>query len=374
MGSEKIVNSPARQQTRCNLGVYAGVSIGLLLFIFAGLAFVQQQQAKQQTHHTDTLLAGQDVRVMIQKIRVSLREIESTLSSYLLSPDDDQAKEITEDISAARLALGSLADAPWLKMHGASREQVLDLQLLTDRLYPAVTHLIAVRDDRDNLFLAMSTIVTEMYPANEDFTREVSLAVAELVEMRDTAENRAIRDLFESAELEWTQMISSFRVYIAFRTGTFGSPELGMPIYAHDIGLQFKGVMNTLESLQVLNDKRDIGFQASESLMSMQDAAFAWKTGYEKVKQIQSSDRWRQDIPILQKRVRPLFFKIQTGLDQIDVAIGDSYIGEAIIISNMLAESLYQIGFLLVLILGFTLFGLYTLMRCRSIVRREAAA
>lgn len=341
-------------------GIYASLLI-LAVLVSCGLVYLKLDERNQT--NADALLSGHQTLESIRKARTSLREYDFALSAYLFQPDSVLADNVTVSLDTMLLVLRELADARWIKGNPDAVQLVDEIGLTIVQLAPLTIELMAIRRDRERLFPAMFTIVNQMYPANTGFDDAVRLAVDELREMPDTTDNREVRDLFQAAELEWTKMISSFRVFIAFRTGTFGTPEVGMPIYSHDVELQHEALLAVLARIRRLSEQRDIGLQPEASMESMIDAALDWFRGYEEVRLIQSSDHWRQDIPILHHQIRPLYLQLQAGLDRIDKAVDTSYQAEVLTNESVSRETNYVLWLLGALVIVFVLLGYVSLRR-----------
>ena len=157
----------------------------------------------------------------------------------------------------------------------------------------------------------------------------------------------------------WGTMISEFRVFMAFRTGTFGRPEVGMPVYSKNVVLLHNEITKKLDVVKSLIDDEQVGFTAESSYEVMTDASREWREIFDRVRTIQSSDKWRMDTVIIEDEIRPISRAIQQQLSELDAyaaqtyqtALGDfdratTLIGRIIIFIPLLVIAFMVTGFL----------------------------
>jgi len=297
------------------LARYALVTAALLLAIFAIIGWVYLNHLEDKRQASAAIQIAGNIQHSNNVMRSLLWQSEFALSEYLISPDEKQ-----RDLTGAYLE-ATAQELIRLKLEGMGAPKETNFIPLYEELYFKVTQLgqdterlIQIRLDREVLFPAMPTVVDTMNPANAQFTG----AVGAMLEEVDFAGFDRELSLFRDLKELWISMISEFRVFVAFRTGTFGTPEGGMQTYSDNTELLHQAVMDKLLEVKALTEHEEIGFEVSDSYENMLQAANAWIVAYAQVKKIQSSPDWRTDIPVLQRDIRPTLVTIQGSLNELD--------------------------------------------------------
>jgi diguanylate cyclase (GGDEF)-like protein len=297
------------------LARYTLVTVLLVLSIFLMGGWIYLKHLVEEQLVGDSFRAAQNIHHSSNAMQASLWQAEFALSEYLISPSDSLYDNTVENIEIVLAELKDLQSVnPEMLQDFRYKRLHDDLQLSTSQLRLDAEQLMKVRVDQNLLFPAMPIIAEKMFPANIQFFTAVNVVLEEL----NTQEHTLAAFVFRDLRLLWTRMISEFRVFMAFRTGTFGMPDVGMPIYSRNVETLHEGVLDKLREAESLKHHEDIGFQVSDSYDEMQEAAQLWLSGYELVREIQLSTGWRMDIPLLEKDVRPMLVHIQVSLAELD--------------------------------------------------------
>ncbi|MBU2478093.1 MAG: EAL domain-containing protein, partial [Gammaproteobacteria bacterium] len=73
-----------------------------------------------------------------------------------------------------------------------------------------------------------------------------------------------------------------------------------------------------IQELSALEKAGRLGLQATESLHQLEDLAATWAAGFEEFRLTQETGHWRNDAPLIQNVLQPLFAEIWAHLDRID--------------------------------------------------------
>lgn len=304
-----------RKFSKSLLGRYTLVTTLLLVTILSLISWLYVEYSKSRQRVSQSIRVAQDIQQASNEIRAHLWQAEFSLSKFLISPTIDYrertsrylflANEVLEDLDTENLPVAG--DARFSQQSTTLHQRMLELR-------QEIQRLMAVRVDRESMFPAMPTIVNVMFPANEAFTTANAVVLEEL----DPAMHLETVLLFRDLQHLWTQMISEFRVFMGFRTGTFGSAEVGMPVYSSNVELLHQSVIERLQDVQGYTELPDIGFEVELAYEDMLAAAQTWHSAFGEVRNIQSSPGWRMDVPLLENNIRPILLDIQDSLNNLD--------------------------------------------------------
>ena len=359
------------------LARYVMLAVMLLVTIFVLIGWVYVQHTSDKDKVSRSIRAAQDIQQSSNEIRALLWQAEFSLSRFLIVPSPVMRERTSRYIYRSVEELESLSIDNSIVTDDTRFNQLsAELQQYMAQLRNETQRLMAVRVDRESMFPSMPTIVDIMFPANEQFATANALVLAELDP--ETHLNAAL--VFRDLQHTWTQMVSEFRVFMGFRTGTFGSAEAGMPVYAANVDLLHESILERLEIVQTFSEDDDIGFQVEIAYEDMLEAAQAWYTGFSEVSVIQSSPEWRMDIPLLEKNVRPVLLGLQDKLGELD-RYAESLYQNSILRLDLNAErvslNLWFIALLVsaVVLIGFSYFRkriLYPVSRISHALYAEA--
>gem|GEM_PF-5911536 len=308
----------------------------LSIFLVVGWMYITHIEDEQQA--SDSMRAAQNIQRSNSAMRALLWQADFALSEYLITPSTIQHGRTVDYLNTILAELKTVQSrVPGIPDNARFKQLQKDLQLSINQLRLNAEHLMTVRVNREMMCPAMPTIVDTMNPANIEFTTAANLMLAELDPLEHTEAVLVFRDL----KLLWLEMISEFRVFMAFRTGTFGAPEVGMQLYSRNVEILHDEVMSKLKLVEPFTEHEEYGFQASASYEELLTAIHNWYQGYEVVKKIQSSPEWRMDVPLLQRDIYPVLVQIQTNLAELDQIAEGLYAGSVFDIEES-ADNVYH--------------------------------
>lgn len=303
----------------------------------------------------------QEIRALVNVVRDRLWHAHTALQQFLLAPNDSDRDDTVNSLFAARHAIRSLLElelAPSTLPDARAQLQGLDARVV--RLIDETNEVIRIRVDTEALYPAVPIMLHSMLPAVTDFYSAASLAMLEADELGGE-EQAGIYRLFNDARHGWVLAIASFRNWITSRFGIFADPALTLEAQLHNISLYLEGVDRNIDQLTVLDKAGKLYLQQNASLPTMKSALASWRKDLDKVVKIYTSDRWRQDLPLLRDAIHPLFTEAWSLLSQLDKdmeAHAREDVKSLVFTADRLSRSLWFLsGFGLFLVaLGFILF------------------
>lgn len=251
--------------------------------------------------------------------RNSVWKTRESLEAFLLQPDNTQFREnVYESIRDAALHSQALTK----RLRANAGEYSIVSKQLQKTLLELEKHadvLINTHSDSTKQYPALFAARKYMLPNHQIFYSAASLALDEIMEEIQNNENNNAYQTFVQVRHIWTQMISSFRMYLENRMGSFDKNIL--TVQENETDILYEELVNQLLILKVLDESGDLGFQASISLGELNQAATDWYIGFQEIKRINASNEWRTDGTLLKENVHPLLDAAWNLLLSIDISI-----------------------------------------------------
>ena len=246
----------------------------------------------------------------INDLRRSLQSAESAIYHYTLLLDQPVRDEITSEINSATLHTRQLMDLPITQQHLQLHDRVEKLNENTHHLAKETQHLLSVVNQVDTRYPATPILLHQLQPTSVEFIAALDLAMEEAKDMQREPQQKNILAIFRQIRYAWSQQVSAVQVFVANRSGIFGKPELNMARNATDRGIYADQVMQLISNLQRYEEAGLMGFQQKDSLVRMLKAAKKYEKEFRAAAEIYNSENWRADVPILNKKIRPIFQEI----------------------------------------------------------------
>jgi diguanylate cyclase (GGDEF)-like protein len=295
---------------------YLGVAVFLGCVVVASAVLTERYVSTTSRNSADNIETRNQIQQLSRNARNSVWGAEYALQSYVLSPAPEYRETVTTNLHSARTDVASLGELPWTKsnqLQDLTAQIINNLQALEERS----AELMDIRADVDLLFPSVQLMDDTLGPANDNFQTAARLALDEIAADQNPS-NMDIHLAFENARHAWIQMISAFRLYVVRRAGIYNNTEQGLQNAGHDVILMLELTQQNLQQLSTLEKAGRLGLQATESLRQLQNLAETWVLGFEEFRKTQESGHWRNDVPLIQNVVQPLFAEIWNRLDRID--------------------------------------------------------
>ena len=147
----------------------------------------------------------------------------------------------------------------------------------------------------------------------------MNITLNEFQQSNELPKNSTEYDLVIYAQNAWISTIAEYRLYMANRIGSFD--ELQLIEQEMNIETYLQRIEKISQQLQERNSKQLFGFEGTELINQLPKHLQQWKFGFEQVKKINHSHRWRQDSQLMKDSIVPLLNKINKTLAQLDDTI-----------------------------------------------------
>ena len=298
---------------------YAAVAMGLILLVLAG-AFVAHDNVTGARNQTSVNIESRNhVLQLTRYIRDSVWQARQSLENFLLEPSlSRHGSRVHESIGQALTYSAALARHDWIGEH-RQRQRLEDLSESLRALDGATQHLIETRLHDTRQYPALALARDTMLPQSRRFHTAANLAMDEVRNEAPDAYRAASYNALVQARHMWSQMVATFRMYLANRLGSFNIDSLATQ--ERDIAMQLAELEKQLTLLEDMRDQQRLDLVAAHSVDEMRDATNVWKHHIEDVKRIHNTNAWRADAEIVHGEVDPLLERIWNLLLSIDTAI-----------------------------------------------------
>jgi len=302
-------------------GRYLYSVLVLVALLLAAAWFADRQVRRSSDRNDANALERQAISQTLHQLTDDIWRAENSLHEFLLVPNPNERARMDADLLRAATTAASLDDNTWIRQTESAfanadrlRDELAQLRVHTRRL-------AAIRTTPEQLFPAMPVMLERMLPAQSQFNTAADLAMNEAFSEAITPEQAEIYRAFSEARYYSTQMVGSFRLWVANRFGIFGEPYQAMRAQAANMALYAESVNRSLKELNEHDRRGALGLQQSESLRIMRETHRAWLRVYKDVEAIYTSERWRADTPLLRDVIQPLFQQAWTDLRALEAEI-----------------------------------------------------
>lgn len=318
-------------RTRYTLFALLVVALVLLVSAFAYLGLRHTQgQAAENLEVRGTLSES------IQGVRAGLFEAYKSLDLFLLEPSVQAHQTRFDSALAEAIEHAQVLNASdWVAQHGQRQVTEAMLQRLT-QLKAEVGELVATRLDSARQYPSLAVGNRIMAPSVVDADNALAIIFNEMnMEGAQTQHPRTYQAFLRTQRL-WMQMLSNSRLYLANRVGSFN--EAALSVQARGIATMYGVLQETFQELDRLNAQGKVGFEGGIALDDLRRAVATWYGGFEQVRKIHRSDRWRMDAVIMKEKIAPSVDAINKQLLGLESAFGGAFSQDAEAIAKAAAK------------------------------------
>jgi len=280
----------------------------ILLMLLLPAVYHTKSLVRDAVDTTSTVSAALDsFQSIINELERALQSAESSIYHYTLLLDEQVREEVSFETEQAKYHAQRLLEHDFASRYPEVLSRVEKLNDNTLNLGKETQYLLSVVNKVETRYPAAPILLERLQPTSAEFIAALELAIDETNELINEPQQKNIMNLFREIRYAWSQQVGSVRVFIANRSGIFGKPEQNMAKYAANRQIYADQVVTLIKSLQRYEEAGLMGFQQSVSLSRMIKALKQYEKDFQVAAEIYSSDNWRADVPLLNKKIRPLF-------------------------------------------------------------------
>ncbi len=298
---------------------YAAAAGALAVAVLVGAYLADRNLTGARTETAANIETRSEVLERSRHVRDAVWQARENLATFLLTPAPDTRRAVHVAVRQALAHTARLGRHPWLRARN-QEEAVRQLSEALRAFDRVAASVMATRVDATRQYPALAYGRGSMLPDSREFTTAVGLALEEHAGGRDygTLRSEAF-GAFIQARHWWSQMTSTFRMYLANRLGSFSEESLS--VQERDIELQYEELNRWLQRLQGLKAEGALSLQGGVSLEQMQAAANGWYPAFLEVKRIHHSEGWRTDALQIKRDLVPVLASIWKRLQSLDASI-----------------------------------------------------
>ncbi len=353
-------------------GRYLVIAALFTALVIASASYVHLYVVQIERTSVGNIASRNKAQQYSREIKDSLWRAEDSLHAYVLTPSPAYQEAWQKEIKAATQYVQGLSELPFAVQQGWPKE-LEKLRADLQRLQHEAQILMYIRSNMELLFPALKIMRNVMFPSHQAFATAVGLAVEEL----RNGNGHSVPDaywLFDETLHLWSRMTYTFRVYVAYRVGIFGSADDGLATQSKNIEQLYQELTVRLAKLQAKDSAGALSLQASASLRDMVDAAEVWHDGYQKIQKIHSGEDWRLDVPHFGNTIQPLYSSIWDTLLTLDRRIEEASakdVARLTAVAKDITQTLWALTFLSLIIIagGFIYFSRTVLRPIESVTQ-----
>ena len=344
-------------------GRFFAFAVALSIVTILGTYIAQQKIETTSTGIAENMSERHQMHIITREINVHLFNSYKALDAYLLDPTRIEFKsKVHESIINAKKLTEELENHPWILEY----EQLPAIQTLIEQLRAfdtATNELIEIRSNGLKLYPSLALANQELRPNRDLFNSAVFITLFELDQYVTNKEEHEIYNAFVQARQQWMQIVSTFRLYLANKIGSFNNSAIAIQetsIKNMKENLDFH--LNTIEKFKKENK---LGFISSNSFEDMKLASDNWYKGFLNILEIHHSDNWRLDNQIIKLNIEPLLQNISYQLNSINSTVraaGLSELDYFSTVANKQTQLIWGVGLCALLFIVFIIFSIETLV------------
>ena len=291
-------------------------------------------------------------------IRDSIWKTDSSINAYVLASSKKNKDSLQINLENIENSIEKLVLNKWgsIKNH---RNLLNELKQEVATMRQHIMTLIDLRENRSKRFPTLSILENTLYPINLEFVTTNSLAISDITLIKMTSDEAEYFALHSSILRLWHRMISSFRLFVAYRTETLNNPVTGMSNEVLDIETLYSGVKENLQKLKNTEKMNTISLENKSATNELIDLSANWYKSFKIVSQIHTSDEWRKDDILIREQIQPRSQKIRALLYNLDLEIDQSFQQEIFSLTDLAAKTIRNIWVLGILTLIFISAGYF---------------
>lgn len=276
-------------------------------------------------------------KALIRKIDDHLQRIEKQVYRHTVYQNKEAREIINNEFEELKADIDLLSQY-WQKNAPVefenSKQTYNNIKILKDRVRKIrnyIKYYYHVIDDVSLRFPGMRVLLDELLVHNTRFLQAIDEALIDYRQTREAHRNREAEEIFIQTRYAWVQQVSWFRLFVANRSGIFGSPKKSMKQNLANRAVYVTQIGEYLDKLEAFDKKDELDIQSSLSLSIMKEAYREYEKYFKKAEKIYLSDEWRADYPFLNDIIQPAFEQAKNIVSeyekQIEISVAETIQG-----------------------------------------------
>ena len=325
--------------------IYAASFLAVIVLSSAWFTGRYVSEVSQETSRE--LGARSEVQHDSRTLRNTLWKARYAIQNFVLTAGTKERQAVGQYLETAAGIIEHLHASMWMSDHKLS---AITAGIVSDlrRLQVQSGELMDVHQDINRLFSSPSPVDEILSFTGPGFPVAVQRALDQIAGDSESSLEE-IRELLEQARHSWSEMINAFRAYAAPRAGNHAAGSREQRMAGYDITILHQDLIRDLHKLKLKLESTQANLRLGDFLLEMTNLAREWLEGFNHFRATQESDSWRSAIPHFENEVRPLFLRIESGLDQIEArldATAQNEVAGWTVISQNLTQNIWVLSLL----------------------------
>jgi len=314
------------------------LSLVLAVLLLGAVLHTEGRVRAAVDHSLEGVARQQAFNAGFAELKNRVYSMEGGLYRYAVLQDDTAREGVELLLQEIGQRRALLRESSVLAQDDDVRRSFDTLLITLGLLDREVRDLLEIIGTLERRFPASPIITDKLYPLNIAFVTALDEAMLDLELEYVGPMPRDMQRRLQDMRYLWSQQISTGRMYIANRSGVFGSPEAGMQQQLNARADYIIAIRRHLDALQRQARAAQMAL-LQDSLGSMERIVSTYEQHFGEVVSIYQSGAWRGDVADLRNTIQPLLTEVRRGFGAVEARLGELG-SKGVMVSLRLAEDL----------------------------------
>ncbi len=285
--------------------IWAGFAV--LLAIIAAISIqTLNSLANVENSVVEMVQIRQPTALLSKELSASVHQTASALGFFLSTKEESHREGFLQGLTNSEALVNQLktlkavtSDSQSASLVEGLAQDLAQFRRLGDRLLDTATSY-------EKNFPGIAFANSDLNPMSRVMIQLTSQMIASEQEEDATAERRHLLTQFANLRYAWSNVMSSIRGYLAFRSEAV----------TNDLKLYVERTQQLLAQLSEYED--ELTLDQADSLQQFKDQLATYRANIDKMMQIHGGDQWRTDAWLVRSEATPLFQEIDNKLSALE--------------------------------------------------------
>ncbi len=284
---------------------YLLVAVSTIVSTIVFISFIEHYISTSSEAGLDKVEQRLNVAQLNSQLNSRTQTAARLLNLYLFNPKRNYRTDFVRQLKITQRVTQSLLKHPWIHNQHLETE-IKKLQDLLIQLQNRSNKLMKIRLNGEQMYPAMRLANGSMRSNNNAIINLLNAAIFEL--QVDDEHNNKIHTGIMDLRDKWRRTINAYRLYLINRLSSLSESRLsGQSI---DVRLFYKVFKKTVSSLKKSVHTTELSIETTQTFSKILSLADRWLDGFNEVDNINKTDAWRGDLPIILNAIYPIFDQI----------------------------------------------------------------
>lgn len=289
------------------------IGFTVLLAVIAAISFQALNSLQSvESSVVEMIQIRQPTALLSKELSASVHQTASALGFFLSTREESHRKGFLQGLGDSESLVNQLRGLRAVTSDSQSAALVEGLAGDLEQFRGLGERLLDTATSYEKNFPGIAFANSELNPMSRVMVQLTSQMIASEQEEEATPERRTLLTLFGDLRYAWSNVMSSIRGYLAFRSDTV----------VNDLNLYLGRTEQLLGRLAEFED--DLTLDQADSLEQFQSQLATYKANIDKMMLIHGGDQWRTDAWLVRSEATPLFNEIDKKLTALESLQSDA--------------------------------------------------